>query len=103
MTDQVLLIQKASKEAAVLITSDIHNYLVNAGWPAEAAYSVQVTYDNSGFGFVFEGSGAEKADVLEYGSESERPTAAIRKYFSQSEKPNDLLMKRLESHLGEIV
>lgn len=102
MTDQVALVNKASKEAAVLITTDIQNYLVNAGWSAEAAYSVQITYDASGFGFKFDGSGADKASVLEYGSESERPTAAVRRYLSQSDKPNDILMKRLESHLGEI-
>ena len=103
MTDFYSLSDRASTEAAELMTKSLFQYLIGAGWELIAAQSVKIVCENDKFSFVFEGAGADAAQTLEYGNEQKRPMASIRKYMNRPAAMEALLMDRLEAHLGELV
>lgn len=104
MSDLYGYADKASTETAFIVTQRLREYLVSSNWPVSAAESVSVTFNNNdGFDLVFLGEGASKAQDLEYGTEYERPTAAIRKFLKDQSTIEHIYTARLEAYLGEIV
>lgn len=96
-------LHNASRNAAQVLTRDLRNYLVSLGWPAQAASAVSIDYEMNDFTVDISGPHADDANLFEYGSQSVRPTAAIRKYFNRGENIQELYFSLVEKELGELV
>ena len=94
-------IEAASRSATSKVTRDLRTYLIESGWSAEAASAVSVIYtETDGFSVKITGQHKQTAETLEYGNESMRPTAAIRKYFNDRSSFEHHYKKALEVALG---
>ena len=93
----------AFREAALDLTSDLRERLRAAGFSARAAESVTVLFDGEKFDYDFDGEGAEEAQTLEFGNESKKPLAIIRKFFANEALFEEHVQTNLESKLGGIV
>lgn len=96
-------LKEASVKAAKVITADLRSNLVSSGWPAEVASAVTVVYEQEDFGVEISGPNKDQANALEYGTETRRPTASIRKYFNRSGPVQELYLSVAEEYLGEFV
>ena len=81
----------------------LREYLMSSGWPFEAAMSVLLSYSGETLSYDFEGPAAEAAQTLEFGNESQRPTAAVRKFLNKSEIIEKVYLRNLEDELGDIL
>jgi hypothetical protein len=96
-------LHNASRTAAQALTRDIRDYLVSLGWPPQAASAVSIDYEMNDFKVDISGQYADDANVLEYGSQVMRPTAAIRKFFNRDENIHGRYFALIEKALGELV
>ena len=103
MTSPLKSIETASKEAAYEITLRLTDHLISSGWPESAAKSVQVVRTNSGFDVKYEGEASDSAAALEYGTEEQRPTSAVRKFLNDENLLHEIYFNSIEKHLGEIL
>lgn len=94
---------EAIEESASELSSLLRDSLVSAGWPLDAALSVELFYTGERFDYRFEGSGAEAAKTLEFGNEAVRPTAEIRKFLNKNEIIEMVYLAKLESQLGDLL
>lgn len=103
MTSHLKSLETASKEAAYEITLRLNNHLISSGWPEAAAKSVAVVRTSSGFDVKYDGDAQDEAMALEYGTERQRPTSAVRKFLNDEALLNEVYFSHLEKHLGEIL
>jgi hypothetical protein len=94
---------KAGEEAAFVITENLRSYLISSGWPADAANSVQIVRNGSSFTVKYEGPNVAEAQLLEFGSESIRPSASIRKFLNSEASLMSTYMDRIEEKLGDLI
>lgn len=94
-------LKNANRQSTAGVTRDLRTYLMESGWPSEAASAVSVVYTEiDGFSVKITGQHKQAAETLEYGSEALRPTAAIRKYFNDRSSFEHHYKKSLETALG---
>jgi hypothetical protein len=100
MAIQNKALKSAGLKTSTYLTADLRAYLVDFGWDEAAASAVRVVYNTVG-GFQLKISGTYKkaAETLEYGNESSRPTAAIRKYFNTPSRIESLYQSALQEEL----
>lgn len=96
-------LRAASRNAAQVLTKDLRQYLISLGWPSQAASAVSIDYDMNAFKVDISGTYADDAKLFEYGSQSMRPTAAIRKYFNRDSKLQDVYFSLIEKEIGDII
>ena len=94
---------QAIEDAASELSSLLRDSLVSAGWPLDAALSVELFYTGERFDYKFEGSGAETAKTLEFGNEVVRPTAEVRKFLNKNEIIEKVYLAKLETQLGDLI
>lgn len=74
-------VDSAADRTSISMTSRLRKYAVTNGWNGKVARNTQVAYrPDEGFVVEFADDVREQAMNLEYGTETMRPTAAIRKY-----------------------
>ena len=83
MKKYIASIHKAAEQTATVMTHQVRQHASKSGWTPEAADSLNVKYVDGKF--VAHSSSGD-AFTHEYGSETSRPTAAVRKFSSQSNK-----------------
>lgn len=103
MISHLKSVDNASKEAAHAITQRLTDHLISSGWPPAAANSVAVVRITSGFDVQYNGDAKDQAMSLEYGTEKQRPTSAVRKFLNNEALLNEIYFSHLEKHLGEIL
>lgn len=96
-------INNAASTAAAAITRDLRQYLVSLGWTNTAASAVSVHYSSAAFKVKITGTHKKEAEIFEYGTESQRPTAGIRKYLNRDQAIQEIYFDMLEDALGEII
>jgi hypothetical protein len=103
MISHLKSVDNASREAADAITQRLTDHLISSGWPESAAKSVAVVRTTSGFNVEYDGAAKDQAMSLEYGTERQRPTSAVRKFLNNEALLNEIYFSHLEKHLGEIL
>lgn len=93
-------VKKAAKDTSAYMTFDVRNSARAHGWSPEEAASLRVRYDDGKFTVHAEGEHAEAALTKEYGTETERPTAVIRKYSNSSGQAEQVFINQLKKHSG---
>lgn len=94
---------RAIEETASELSSLLKDSLTSAGWPYDAAMSVRLFYTGERFDYTFEGPDAEAAKTLEFGNESARPTAEVRKFLNKNEIIEKTYVANLEAQLGDLL
>ena len=94
---------RAIEETASELSSLLRESLTSAGWPIDAAMSVQLFYTGERFDYTFDGPGAESAKTLEFGTEIVRPTAEVRKFLNKNEIIEKVYLAKLETQLGDLI
>jgi hypothetical protein len=94
---------RAIEETASELSSLLRDSLTAAGWPFDAAMSVDLFYTGERFDYKFEGTGAEAAKTLEFGNEFVRPTAEVRKFLNKNEIIEKVYVAKLETQLGDLL
>jgi hypothetical protein len=72
--------KKASKDTATSMTMELRKNALNAGWEKDVVDNMKVKYGKSGFKVRIHPDYQYRAHVHEYGTETKKPTAVIRKY-----------------------
>ena len=86
---------QAAAEAARSMTFDIRKSALDHGWHPEVANSLFITHDGSSFRVHVPDQHKRTVHELEYGTETQRPTAVIRKFNNRPEFMEKALLKSL--------
>ena len=95
-------VDSAFKKASLSLTEDLRQELLAAGYSASAAESVVIIFDGEKFDYDFDGDGANEAQTLEFGNESRKPLAVIRKFCSNTNNFESRVEDALRPYLGEL-
>lgn len=95
-------ISKAASDTARYMTADIRRSARQHGWADHEISAISVSYDGKAFNASLEGEHASAAWDREYGTETQRPTAVLRKYSNNPGKAEAVFMKQLSKHLGRL-
>ena len=90
----------AAHAAARQMTSDIRQSALDHNWHPDVVRNMQVKYTDGSFNVHIHPDYEERAFVHEYGSETSRPTAVIRKYETQSHNAVSTFATSFMEHLG---
>jgi hypothetical protein len=91
-------INVAAHKTAVEMTAEIRRSATEHGWHPDVVNNLYVGYDKGKFKVNVEPEFEERAHIHEYGSETSRPTAVLRK-FSTTSAHQPILSKHLSSGL----
>lgn len=81
MSDFLKATQEAAELASYNMTARLRKTAYEHGWNSDITRNTVVTYDqDNGYSVVFDDAVKHDAMNLEYGTETIRPTAVIRKY-----------------------
>ena len=94
-------IQKVSHETSGLMTHHVRAEAHAAGWPDHAINALRVSYGEKGFNVHAHSNHVEEVKDLEYGTPSQRPTAAIRKAGNRTAEVESFFVKRLGKVMGK--
>ena len=93
---------QASKDTSRLMTHHLRSEAYAAGWPNHVTRGLKVTHGKDGFEAHIHDNHKEAAMDLEYGTTSQRPTAAIRKSANRTAEADHFLTARLGKILGDL-
>lgn len=94
-------ITQASRETSLYMTHHVRSEAKASGWPSHVANSVHVSYGEGGFKTNIHGKHKNEALDLEYGTPSQRPTAALRRAGNRTGEMEEFLVKRLGKIVGK--
>jgi hypothetical protein len=86
---------QAAAEAARSMTYDLRNSALDHGWHPEVANSLYIVHDGSEFKVHVPKKHKQTVHELEYGTETQRPTAVLRKFNNRPEYMEKALLKSL--------
>lgn len=92
-------IQRASHETSGYMTSHLRAEAHASGWPSHVVDSLHVSYGKEGFNVHTPHK--ETTMDLEYGTPTQRPTAAIRRSANRTTEAEAFLVKRLGKIVGK--
>lgn len=92
--------RQAAADTARFITSDLRNHAESSGWDTDTAASMQVMFDGKGYKVEVAADFQNQAMTLEYGSEQQRPTGAVRKYANRTAQAEKVFISSLEKKIG---
>lgn len=73
-------VTRSTAQAAKTMQRDIRRSAIQHGWHPDVVNSLSVEHGDSGFEIKVDPKHAQAAFIHEYGSETQQPTAVIRKY-----------------------
>jgi hypothetical protein len=76
-------LQKSTGDTAISLTNKLRQSALEHGWDKTVVSNMHVLHDNGSFNVHVHPEYKDKAFVHEYGNESTRPTAVIRKFSNQ--------------------
>ena len=92
--------QQAMSGAAQTMTERLRSSALSHGWPNDVVSHMDVRQADKGFQVHVHPDYAKRAHVLEYGSESSRPTAAIRKFSNDTKAVHGAVIANIEHVYG---
>lgn len=96
-------VDSAAERTSISMTSRLRKYAINNGWNGKVTRNTQVAYrPDDGFVVEFADDVRDEAMNLEYGTETMRPTAAIRKY-ENSGHPEEAFIAHLRKEFGDFL
>jgi hypothetical protein len=93
-------IHKAAQDAALHMTADLRSSAEDHGWDSDVVKNMHVSYTDGKFSLNIHPDYQSRAFVHEYGNETVRPTAVLRKYEHQMGDVSKFFNKRFVKHLG---
>ena len=91
--------QKAKQDTARVLTSQLRQHALNSGWHPEVVDHIAVTNKGGKFTADIHPDYAARAFTHEYGNETTRPTATIRKFLNNPRNINTAAMAVINHHL----
>lgn len=92
---------KAAEDTAVVLTHGVRDSAVSHGWDDGIVSNMAVSYSNNSYSVDIHPEVEPLAMDKEFGTETSRPTAAIRKYGNDLSKAEQAFIRSLELQLGE--
>ena len=86
---------KAKQDTAAYMTAQLRRQALHNGWDADVVSTLHVTHADGKFAAQVHPDHADRAFVHEYGNETVRPTATIRKFMNDPENVNSAFMVTL--------
>lgn len=88
---------EAAARTARSMTYDLRKLASEHGWDQDVVNSMRILYSDSGFKVHVPKQYASRAHILEYGDETNAPTAVIRKFNNRSHLATDHFVNHLFS------
>jgi hypothetical protein len=92
-------LEKAAHNAASYMTTDLRHRALEAGWHPEVAGNLNVTFDGKSFTAHVHPDYKERAFEHEFGSETQRGTAVLRKFANQHADGERSFMLNFHNHM----
>lgn len=94
-------VDKAAADSAVIMTHQLRQHALQHGWEPDVTSGLYVKHHEGKFSINIHPSVADRAFVHEYGNETKRPTAALRKYINDTSFADKALLNRLSHHYSK--
>jgi hypothetical protein len=91
---------KALDALPLFMTQDLRNKALENGWSPDVANSISVVREAGVFSVKVGAEHAAQAFTHEYGNESMRPTAVIRRFDSDTTSAESFFLKAFGTFLG---
>lgn len=91
---------KAGTSAANSLTQHLRGLAAKQGWHPRLANSLSVNFDGKGFKVSYPDEVRDDVHRLEYGTETTRPTAVIRKFKNRQAHIDNTFVSHLNQHMG---
>ncbi len=85
------------------MTADLRGHAYHNGWHPDVINNTHVTYDGKSFSTVVHPDHHEAALNHEYGTETSRPTAVIRKYGNDTSQAERAMLTSLARQIGGLL
>ena len=95
-------IHQSSHEASQVMSSQLRSEARASGWPEHVVQNMHVKYNNGKFTNHVHDSHASEAADLEYGTTTQRPTAAIRRFSNRTHEAEKFLVGRVSQRVGKL-
>jgi hypothetical protein len=95
-------LHQASHETTRLMSAQLRTEAKASGWPHHVVRNMGVTYGPNGFEAHVHDAHKAEAEDLEYGTPSQRPTAAVRRFANRTKEAEDFLVGRMSKMLGDL-
>jgi hypothetical protein len=93
-------IHKASHDTAQFIEGQIRQSALDHGWDSKVVENTHVRFHDNKFSVYVHDKYVGNALTHEYGNETSRPTAVIRKYDNNPTGAGANFIQNLEKHMG---
>lgn len=90
--------EKVIGSAIPALNAEVRRHALEHGWDKEVVKGLHLKYDNSELSAHVPSHHSDAAWTLEYGSESRRPTAALRKLGNTPHKVDEILAQAVHNH-----
>lgn len=95
-------IEEAAKHTSRYMTGQLRKEAKASGWPRHIVGNMGVTYDDKRFQVHVHDRHFEEAQRLEYGTEHDRPTAAIRRSTNRTQDADKFFTSTFRKIVGEL-
>lgn len=95
-------VEQAAKQTSRYMTGQLRKEAKASGWPRHIQANMGVIYDDKRFQVHVHDRHLDEAQRLEYGTEQERPTAAIRRSTNRHKEADNFFMGALQKIVGEL-
>lgn len=93
-------LEKSSHETARMLSHQFRNEARASGWPEHIVSRMRVHYHEGEFKISGHKSHTKDIHDLEYGTTSQRPTAAMRRFANRLSEGEEFLAGRMLHHMG---
>ena len=95
-------VEKAAKQTSRYMTGQLRKEAKASGWPRHIVGNMGVIYDDNKFQVHVHDRHFDEAQRLEYGTEHDRPTAAIRRSSNRTKEAEQFFIGTLQKIVGEL-
>lgn len=95
-------VEQAAKQTSRYMTGQMRKEAKASGWPRHVVANMGVIYDDKRFQVHVHDRHFDEAQRLEYGTEHDRPTAAIRRASNRTKETDQFFMSALKNIVGEL-
>lgn len=94
-------VTNATHDIAKFMTYDLRSVAVREGWEPEVASGLSISYDGNKFAYNLGDQFSEQAFNHEFGTETTRPKATVRRYLNDLSGAQKVMGKLIEKHVKE--
>jgi hypothetical protein len=92
--------QSAVQDTAVSMTNQLRQSALKSGWDKDVVANMHVQHSDGKFNVHVSPEYKDRAFVHEFGNETVRPTAVIRKFSSNTKEVQQSFMSNIKKHYG---